>query len=137
MENNDYYIQQKPTLSMSQAVSNVFDKYATFSGRARRSEYWWYWLFYLLVLLMAIFLDNFLGIAFDYLGYGPIYAFTALGLILPSWAVSVRRLHDINKSGWNLLWSLVPIVGAILLLIWVCTDSDRSANRYGESPKYI
>ena len=133
---NDNYIQQKPTLSMSQAVSNVFDKYATFSGRARRSEYWWYWLFYLLVLLMAIFLDNFLGIAFDYLGYGPIYAFIALGLILPSWAVSVRRLHDINKSGWNLLWSLVPIVGAILLLIWACTDSDRIANRYGESPKY-
>lgn len=135
MENNNY-IQQKPTLSMSQAVSNVFDKYATFSGRARRSEYWWYWLFYLIVLFMAVFFDNFFGITFDYLTYGPIYVLAALGLILPTWAVAVRRLHDINKSGWNLLWSLVPIIGAILLLIWACTDSDRTANEYGESPKY-
>ena len=135
MENNNH-TQQKPTLSMSQAVSNVFDKYATFSGRARRSEYWWYWLFYLIVLFMAVFFDNFCGITFDYLTYGPIYVLAALGLILPTWAVAVRRLHDINKSGWNLLWSLVPIIGAILLLIWACTDSDRTTNEYGESPKY-
>ena len=59
-----------------------------------------------------------------------------LGLFLPALAVTVRRLHDIGKSGWNLLWSLIPIVGVIIVLVWMCQDSDVVANKYGESPKY-
>ena len=135
MENYSF-TKQKPTLSMVQAVSNVFDKYAISRGRARRSEYWWYWLFCLFIMFAAAFLDNFFGIASRFTGYGPIYTIAVLGLFLPSFCVAIRRLHDINKSGWNLLWVLVPIVGFILLIIWFCTDSDRYTNEYGESPKY-
>ena len=136
MSYNDGYVQQRPMLSFGQAVSSVLNKYATFSGRARRSEYWWFALFNWIVLVAAILLDNMFGIAFYQLGYGPLYLLAALALFIPNLAVFVRRLHDINKSGWNFFWSLIPIVGAILLLVWACTDSDRGTNQYGDSPKY-
>ena len=135
MENNGY-VQQRPMLSFGQAVNTALNKYATFSGRARRSEYWWFMVFNWIVLIAAIFLDNILGINFGYLPYGPLYVIAVLGLIIPNLTVMVRRLHDIDRSGWNFFWSLIPIVGGILLLVWFCTDSDRSTNRFGESPKY-
>lgn len=59
-----------------------------------------------------------------------------LGLFLPSLAVTVRRLHDIGKSGWNILWAAIPLIGIIIVLVWMCQDSDVVANKYGESPKY-
>jgi uncharacterized membrane protein YhaH (DUF805 family) len=59
-----------------------------------------------------------------------------LGLLLPSLAVTVRRFHDIGKSGWNILWAAIPLIGAIIVLVWMCQDSDVVANKYGESPKY-
>lgn len=124
-------------LSFTDAVRQVFNKYATFKGRARRSEYWWFMLFYYLVLLVAVLLDNLFGITFEYAFYGPIYCLVPLALFLPSLAVAVRRLHDINKSGWNILWGFIPLIGAILLLVWCCQDSKAEANQYGESPKYL
>ena len=60
-----------------------------------------------------------------------------LGLFLPALAVTVRRFHDIGKSGWNILWAIIPIIGLIIVLVWMCQDSDVVANKYGESPKYI
>lgn len=135
MENNGF-VQQRPILSFGQAVNSGLNKYATFSGRARRSEYWWFAVFNWVVLVAAIILDNLFGVNFGYLPYGPFYVIAGLGLFIPNLAVLVRRLHDIDRSGWNVLWSLIPLVGAILLLVWACTDSQRESNRFGESPKY-
>lgn len=59
-----------------------------------------------------------------------------LGLFLPALAVTVRRFHDIGKSGWNILWAAIPLIGPIIVLVWMCQDSDVVANKYGESPKY-
>jgi hypothetical protein len=59
-----------------------------------------------------------------------------LGLFLPALAVTVRRFHDIGKSGWNMLWAIIPVIGLIIVLVWMCQDSDVVANKYGESPKY-
>ena len=126
-----------PKLSFTDAVRQVLNKYATFKGRARRSEYWWFILFYSLVLIAAAVLDNLFGITIENEFYGAIYCIAALVLFLPNLAVTVRRLHDINKSGWNILWGIIPLIGGILLLVWCCQDSNLEANQYGESPKYL
>lgn len=132
MEN---YNPARPSLSLGEAVSSVFSKYATFTGRARRSEYWWFCLFYAVVLIAAMILDNAMGLNFDYSFYGPIYSIVGLAFFIPSLAVTIRRLHDIGKSGWNILWGIIPIIGAIILLVWAVTDSQVGPNRYGDSPK--
>lgn len=95
------------------------------------------YLFYSLVLIAAAILDNLFGITFEYSFYGAIYCIAALVLFLPNLAVTVRRLHDINKSGWNILWGIIPLIGSILLIVWCCQDSNLEANQYGESPKYL
>lgn len=136
METNSIH-EASPKLSFTDAVRQVFNKYATFKGRARRSEYWWFVLFYCLVLIAAALLDNLFDITFEYAFYGAIYCLAALVLFLPNLAVTVRRLHDINKSGWNILWGIIPLIGSILLIVWCCQDSDLEANKYGESPKYL
>lgn len=124
------------TLSFVQAVKQVLNNYANFSGRARRSEYWYYALFSMIVAFIAQVLDLILGLNIEGIGYGYLYIICALALIVPSLSVSVRRLHDINKSGWNLLWGLIPIIGGILLIVWFCKDSIPETNKYGLSPKY-
>lgn len=126
-----------PKLSFTDAVRQVFNKYVTFKGRARRSEYWWFVLFYCLVLIAAAVLDNLFGITFEHAFYGAIYCIAALVLCLPNLTVTVRRMHDINKSGWNILWGIIPLIGSILLIVWCCQDSDLEANKYGPSPKYL
>lgn len=126
-----------PKLSFTDAVRQVLNKYATFKGRARRSEYWWFILFYCLVLIAAAVLDNLFGITIERTFYGAIYCIAALVLFLPNLTVTVRRLHDINKSGWNILWGIIPLIGSILLIVWCCQDSQAEANQYGESPKYL
>ncbi len=108
------------------AAISVLSKYATFSGRARRSEYWWFTLFAVLVALAAIVLDAVLGT--DPLLY-------ALALLLPSIAVNTRRLHDIGRSGWSQLLYIIPLVGTVLLIVWSVRDSMWD-NEYGPSPKY-
>ncbi len=108
----------------------VLKKYAVFTGRARRAEYWYFVLFSALAATAVGFLGEFL--APDFLPLDTIYA---VGVLLPSIAVSVRRLHDIGKSGWNLLWSLLPVVGIIILLIFAVKDSDEGDNKYGPNPK--
>jgi uncharacterized membrane protein YhaH (DUF805 family) len=112
------------------AVRSVLNQYATFTGRARRSEYWWFGLFNLGLSMVAAVFDALIG--------APLTQWVvALGLLVPSLAVAVRRLHDTGRSGWWLLISLVPLVGAIVLIIFLCTDSDRRPNRWGPSPKYL
>lgn len=110
-------------------------KYAVFNGRARRKEYWYFVLFYSILSIIAIILDHVLGIDSQGAGYGPIYIFLALAMILPSWAVLVRRLHDVGKSGWFLFISLIPLIGSIWLFVLLCSDSMLGDNQYGANPK--
>ena len=110
-------------------------KYVDFSGRARRLEYWTFTLWNLIFALVAIVLDNLFGNADPELGYGLIYSLFSLAILLPTWAVTVRRLHDVGKSGWWLLISLIPILGALCLLIFGLTNSQLGDNEYGPNPK--
>lgn len=111
--------------------------YATFSGRARRSEYWYFVLFQLILLIVATILDKIAGTTIGLLPYGVFYFVVALALFLPGLAVAVRRLHDLGKSGWFILVGLIPIVGAIWLLVLMCTDSQAGENEYGANPKEV
>lgn len=87
--------------------------------------------------VVAIILDKVLGIAMDGVGYGPIYGLYALALFIPGFAVGVRRLQDVGKSGWMSLITLIPIIGAIWLLVLLCTDSQQGINKWGENPKEV
>jgi len=124
---------------------NVLKNYATFSGRARRSEYWYFALFNLIFAIVAMLLDNALGTNFTFntfsgpisLPYGYCYLIYTLFIFIPALAVLVRRLHDVGKSGWFIFISLIPLVGAIWLLILAFTDSVPGANQYGLNPKGI
>ncbi len=113
----------------------VFKKYADFGGRARRKEYWMFALFNMIFLIIATILDNILGTTMGGLPYGLFYAVYALAVLIPGLAVSVRRLHDVGKSGWMLLIALIPIIGGIWLLILFVTDSNFGTNAYGPNPK--
>ena len=112
-----------------------FKQYADFKGRARRKEYWLFTLFNILVLTALLVLDYVIGWADDTLGFGVLYALYAIMAFIPSLAVCIRRLHDIGKSGWNYLFVLIPIVGAILMIVWFCTAGDAGENRFGDDPK--
>jgi len=113
----------------------VFENYANFSGRARRSEYWYFAFFNLLVAILGYVIDNFLGLNFDEGAGGPFYLLVLLGTLLPGLAVLVRRLHDQNKSGWYVLIIFVPLIGSIWLLILLVTEGTNGKNEYGEDPK--
>jgi uncharacterized membrane protein YhaH (DUF805 family) len=102
----------------------VMQKYANFSGRAIRSEYWWFALAYIIAYLVLAVVDYVLGIQL-------LTAILALGLLIPSIAVGVRRLHDLDKSGWWLLLGLIPIVGGLVLLYWFCQPGTPGANQFG------
>ena len=113
----------------------VLKQYADFSGRARRKEYWMFVLFNIIFGVIIMFLGRALGITFKEIGYGPLYLLYSLALLIPGLAVAVRRLHDISKSGWMVLISLIPIVGAIWLIVLLATDSVPGENQYGPNPK--
>jgi uncharacterized membrane protein YhaH (DUF805 family) len=115
-------------MSFADAVRSVFSKYVVFSGRARRSEFWWYALFAAIVYLVAGIIDAAIGN--QVLGY-----LVALALLLPSLAVTVRRLHDTGRSGWWILIGIIPLIGAIVLLVFEVQDSQPGTNNYGPSPK--
>jgi len=118
----------------------VLQNYANFTGRARRAEYWYFVLgnfllsipFYIIGLVGVSFDNTFLMIA-GFIAYGCLI----LATIVPSLAVAVRRLHDINKSGWYYFIGLIPFIGGIILLVWFFTDGNRFANNYGADPKNI
>lgn len=117
-------------------VGCLTQKYCCFEGRARRAEYWGFSLFefiFLIALNVCIYASGDSAMA---LVFGIIYMLFCLALIVPALGVSVRRLHDIGKSGWNLLWTLVPFVGGIILLVFSCMDSQRGTNQYGPCEKY-
>ena len=112
----------------------VLKQYSDFSGRARRKEYWMFVLFNIIFGILAVILDNIVKEGF---GDGTMYGFYSLATVIPAFAVTVRRLHDVGKSGWMVLISLIPLIGAIWLLVLMMTDSNPGVNQYGANPKEI
>ncbi|MFF0714761.1 DUF805 domain-containing protein [Streptomyces bauhiniae] len=108
---------------------DVLKKYAVFSGRARRKEYWMFTLFSVIISIVLTILDNALDINF-------LAGLYSLAVLLPSLAVGVRRLHDTSRSGWWLLVALIPLIGAIVLLVFFVSEGKPEANEYGPNPKY-
>lgn len=162
-------------MNFIQAVQSALGSYATFSGRSRRSEYWWFYLFTVIVSIVSAGIDALLNMVFDN-GFGVVGLVAGLALLLPTWAVTVRRLHDTGRTGWWVLLPLVPtlalvvmgfvavfvlvlnfggsdasltwlvtvpilvlvlltIASLIVLLVFLCQDSEAGPNKYGLSPK--
>jgi uncharacterized membrane protein YhaH (DUF805 family) len=123
----------------------VLKNYAVFTGRASRTEYWMFVLFNIIFCTIAIVIDHLLGTTFNIdslngavnFPYGYFYLVYVLAVLIPGLAVFVRRLHDIGKTGWYFLVAIIPIVGAIWLLILLVTDSNPGANKYGTNPNEI
>jgi uncharacterized membrane protein YhaH (DUF805 family) len=116
-------------MTFGEAVSSVVNKYVTFDGRARRSEYWYWFLAVILVEIVIgilYLLSSTLGLI--------LYVVFGLAIILPSVAVAIRRLHDTNRTGWWILLSLIPF-GGIVLLVFYLFDGTPGENNYGPSPK--
>ena len=109
-------------------------KYAVFSGRSRRKEYWYFVLFNLIVSLVLSAIDALLG-TFSSANVGLLSGIYGLAVLIPSIAVSVRRLHDIDRTGWWVLISLVPVIGTIVLLVFAVLDGTPDENRFGPNPK--
>lgn len=124
-------------MSFTAAVRSVLSQYAQFGGRARRAEYWWFVLFSVLVGVATSILDIALGTDFEgsVTSSGLFSLIANLALLLPSLAVAVRRLHDIDRSGWWVLIALIPIIGVIVLLVFFVQDGTPGPNRFGPSPK--
>ncbi len=112
----------------------VLKKYATFSGRATRSEYWFFILFNIIISFVLGFIDGFIGKAGAEESIGIIGSIYSLAVLIPSLAVLARRLHDTNRSGWWMLIGLIPLVGWIILLVFTVGDSGPD-NKYGPNPK--
>lgn len=113
----------------------VLKKYVVFSGRARRKEYWIFGLINLIAFIVLLLIDILIG-TFDYESeHGILSSIYVLITFLPNLAVSIRRLHDIGKSGWWVMIFLIPIIGQIVLLIFMCTDSQVGDNQFGPNPK--
>ncbi|WP_187261346.1 DUF805 domain-containing protein [Pontibacter beigongshangensis] len=113
----------------------VLRKYAVFSGRARRSEYWYFVLFNVLISMVLSFVDLTIGTATSTGSIGLLGGLYSLAVFIPSLAVAVRRLHDTGKSGWWVLFGLIPVLGWIVLIIFMFIDSQPGDNQYGPNPK--
>ena len=108
---------------------DVLKKYAVFNGRARRKEYWMFFLFNLIIFLVIGFVEGLFG------SPGIIGVLYSLAIFIPGIAVSVRRLHDTGRSGWWLLIGFIPLLGVIVLLVFMVLDSKPGENQYGANPK--
>jgi uncharacterized membrane protein YhaH (DUF805 family) len=115
-------------MNFVEAIKSGFSNYVGFSGRAQRSAYWFWTLFNCIVMVVTSVID-----AVVLSGAPVTYSIAALALILPSLAVSVRRLHDLDRTGWWLLLALTGI-GGIVLLVWFCMRGTIGANRFGPDP---
>ena len=120
---------------MNYYIDCITKKYVCFSGRARRKEYWMFALFNFIAALIVGFIGGFLAGATDVSAFAFLSPIYGLAVLLPSFGVLIRRLHDSGKSGWWWLISFVPFVGAIVLLVFLCLDSQPGENRFGPNPK--
>ena len=144
---------EQPNVPDQVNMFTAFKKYADFNGRARRSEFWWWQLLLFIVNVVLSILQQILVLPFQLASDGDdacaiivaiisillfiINIVWGLAVFVPGLAVQVRRLHDTGRSGWNVLWGLLPCVGWVLLLIWFCQDSHPGPNQYGLNPKGI
>ncbi len=121
-------------MDIQKSIKTCLTKFATFDGRASRSEYWWFQLFYVIVVIVAVILDGVL-VGGNVEAAGALEIVSQLILILPSLAVTARRLHDVDRSGW---WMLVgiTIVGLIPLIIWFLAPGTAKKNKYGNPIKF-
>lgn len=113
-------------VGMVDAVKLFIQNYTNFNGRSTRSEYWFTYLAFLIVGSVLGLLSSFLSI------FKILTGLLSLAILIPSLALSIRRLHDIGKSGWYLLMSLIPLVGGIIVLVFLCTPSQPQGNQWGE-----
>ncbi|MDI7862240.1 DUF805 domain-containing protein [Rhizobiaceae bacterium n13] len=113
-------------MTFTEAVSTVFSKYAVFAGRAGRPEFWWFALFNIIASLIAATIDQAI------FGYEILSFVYGLAVLLPGLGVAVRRLHDIDRSGWWILVGLIPLVGWIVLVYWYVSAGTPGTNQYGE-----
>jgi uncharacterized membrane protein YhaH (DUF805 family) len=111
---------------------NVLKRYVDFNGRASRSEFWMFVLVNLLVSIAITIVDKFVGLKIGI--FSALNLLYTIGVLLPSIAVAVRRLHDTSKSGWWYFIALIPIIGTIALIIFWATDSTPGENQYGANP---
>ena len=123
-------------MGFAEAVQSCFKQYVGFTGRARRSEYWWFALFGLIVGIVANLIDTVLGTMSEDTNVGVLGTIVSLALLLPTLAVAIRRLHDTSRTGWWILIGLIPIVGWIILIVFYVQDSHPD-NKYGPSPKAL
>jgi uncharacterized membrane protein YhaH (DUF805 family) len=124
-------------IAMKWFMEVLTKKYATFAGRARRSEYWYFMLFYFLAVVLLTVIDVFTGMYNEEAGIGLLSALFMIATILPSLAVTVRRLHDTDRSGWWVLLNLIPVIGVLVVLVFTVLDSQPGANRFGPNPKGV
>lgn len=108
---------------------DVLKKYAVFNGRARRKEFWMFNLFSFLACVGLIIIESIVGTP------GLLTTIYSLAVLLPAVGVSIRRLHDIGKSGWWILIALIPLIGAIVYFVFMILDSKDGENEYGPNPK--
>ncbi len=114
----------------------VMKQYADFNGRARRKEYWMFLLFNIIFALVAMLVDNLLGMRInEQIPYGYLYLLYGLATFIPGIAVGVRRLHDVGKSGWWYLIAFIPLIGGLYLLYLFIQDGTPGSNEYGVNPK--
>lgn len=115
---------------------NILKRYAIFRGREARKEYWMFVLFNGILAMIALILDNVLGLTVGHMKFGVFYLIFTLTLLVPTLAVTSRRLHDIGKSAWWMLLAFVPVVGTIWLIVILAGEGYMGTNMYGDSPFY-
>lgn len=114
-------------MGFGDAVRTCFTKYVDFTGRASRPEYWWFFLAYVIVYIVAAVIGGALDTT-------ALIVLVGLAFFLPLLAAAVRRLHDTGRSGWWYLIGLIPLVGVIILIVFLASEGNPGANRYGPPP---
>lgn len=127
-------------MTIVEAIKSGYANYANFSGRSARSAYWWWALFQIVVAIAIAMVEGggsgAMGGGSASFAYNPgiVGLIWSLGNLIPGIAVSVRRMHDLDKSGWMLLIALIPLIGGLLLLYWFCQRGTAGDNRFGQDP---
>ncbi|MGZ5010391.1 MAG: DUF805 domain-containing protein [Methylobacter sp.] len=113
----------------------VLKKYAVFNGKAQRKEYWYFLLISTVISIVLVLIDSVIGTLSEEAGIGLLSGIYSLAVLIPGISVAIRRLHDTDRSGWWFLIALIPIIGGIVLLIFMVLDSAPGDNQYGPNPK--
>ena len=124
-------------MGFAEAIKNGLNNFVAPYGRASRSEFWWYWLFMFIIAGVLGVIGGFVsgngGVEQTWVGI--IFDVLSLVLCISIVCAQIRRMHDIGKSGWNVCWQLIPIVGVIYVIILLCRPSESGENRYGPMPE--